>query len=175
MRYWLNLFTPYTWTRFKEKGANVSGFRSHQHKAAFERVKKGDLLLCYLVKLSRWCGVLEVESDAFKDTTPLFAETNDPFTIRFKVKPKIILDFSQSVPIHEPELWQKLSFTRTLTIHKSGWAVKLRQSLVQIASDDGSLINRVLERQTHSKRDYPLNVSDLRQIRIIDAPARPRE
>jgi EVE domain len=173
MQYWLNLFTPYTWTRFKEKGANVSGFGSRQHKAAFERVKKGDLLLCYLVKLSRWCGVLEVAGDAFKDATPLFADTNDPFTIRFKVKPKIILDFAQSVPIQEPELWQELSFTRTIAINKSSWAVKLRQSLVQLASDDGSLINRVLERQTHSKRDYPLDASDRRQIRSVETPARP--
>ena len=64
MNYWLDLFTPFTWTRFRNHGEDISGFRHRQRKAAFERVKKGDLLLCYLVKVSRWCGVLEVASEA---------------------------------------------------------------------------------------------------------------
>jgi hypothetical protein len=90
MKYWLDLFTPYTWQRFREHGATISGFRPRQRKAAYERVTRGDILICYLVKLSRWCGALEVESDAFEDTTPIFADTNDPFSIRFKVKPQIL-------------------------------------------------------------------------------------
>ena len=112
MNYWLDLFTPYTWTRFKEHGATVSGFRPRQRAAAFERIKKGDVLLCYLVKLSRWCGSLEIDSDALEDTTPIFAEENDPFPIRFRVKPLVMLDFAASIPIDE--LWSSLSFTREL-------------------------------------------------------------
>jgi EVE domain len=142
MKYWLDLFTPYTWERFKAHGAEVSGFRPRQRKAAYERIKKSDLLLCYLVKLSRWCGVLEVESDAFEDTTPIFADTNDPFIIRFKVKPTILLDFEQAIPIQEPELWNSLSFTKDLPIGVFGWAqtAGLRQSLVEISSADGQVI-----------------------------------
>ena len=40
MNYWLDLFTPYTWGRFKEYGASISGFRPRQRNAAFERVKQ---------------------------------------------------------------------------------------------------------------------------------------
>jgi predicted RNA-binding protein len=112
MRYWLDLFTPYTWDRFKEHGAAISGFRPRQRKTAYQRIKTGDLLLCYLIKLSRWCGVLEVISEAFEDTTPIFAEANDPFPIRFKVKPIILLEFEQAIPIQEPEIWNSLSFTK---------------------------------------------------------------
>ena len=83
MDYWLDLFTPYTWMRFQEYGANVSGFRPRQRKAAFERIKQGDWLICYLVKLSRWCGILEVTSEPYEDSSPVFAEANDPFPIRF--------------------------------------------------------------------------------------------
>ena len=32
MNYWLDLFTPYTWTRFKEHGSTISGFRPRQRK-----------------------------------------------------------------------------------------------------------------------------------------------
>jgi hypothetical protein len=78
MNYWLDLFTPYTWTRFREHGASISGFRPRQRHAAFEKVMPGDLLLCYLVKLSRWCGTLEVASTAFEDHSPIFAEESDP-------------------------------------------------------------------------------------------------
>lgn len=68
MGYWLDLFTPYTWMRFQKHGAQISGFRPRQKTTAFTRVKRADMLLCYLVKLSRWCGVLEVVSEAFEDT-----------------------------------------------------------------------------------------------------------
>src|SRR5271154_3579708 len=74
MTYWLDIFTPYTWGRFKDHGAKISGFRPRQRRAAFERVKQGDKLLCYLVRLSRWCGILDVSSNAFEDTTPIFAD-----------------------------------------------------------------------------------------------------
>jgi predicted RNA-binding protein with PUA-like domain len=126
MAFWLDLFTPYTWERFQQHGASVSGFRPRQRRAAFERVQQGDQLLCYLVKLSRWCGVLEVTSGAYEDTSPIFAEGNDPFPIRFKVAPRVILDFEHSIPIEE--LWTQLSFTRELVRGSVGWAqaAKLR-------------------------------------------------
>jgi hypothetical protein len=72
------------------------------------------LLLCYLVKLSRWCGVLEVTSEAFEDHSPIFADTEDPFTIRFHVKPRTLLDFEKAIPIEQPELWDHPSFTRDI-------------------------------------------------------------
>jgi len=117
---WLDLFTPYTWTRFREQGASVSGFRIRHRNVAFERVKKGDLFLCYLVKLSRWCGVLEVASGAYEDSTPMFAEASDPFTIRFHVKTLVALDFEHSMPIERPKIWNTLSFTRDLSIGSRG-------------------------------------------------------
>ena len=105
MNYWLDLFTPYTWERFRTHGQNISGFRPRQRKTVFERVKQRDRFVCYLVKLSRWCGVLEVLSDAFEDTTPIFANERDPFSIRVKVNPEITLDFEHSVPIEIPDIW----------------------------------------------------------------------
>src|SRR6266516_2455110 len=120
MSYWLDLFTPYTWTRFGDHGASISGFRPRQRRAAFERIAPGDLLLCYLVKLSRWCGALEVTSGAFEDTTPIFADENDPFPIRFRVKPLVMLNFEHSIPIQE--LWAALSFTKDLRVGSVGWA-----------------------------------------------------
>lgn len=167
MNYWLDLFTPYTWTRFQNHGATVSGFRPRQRGAAFERVKQGDVLLCYLVKLSRWCGSLEICSEAFEDSSPIFADENDPFPIRFKVRPLIMLNFEQSIPIDE--LWWKLSFTKDLEPRSIGWAqaAKLRQSLVSIGPQDGQAITQALENQAEHKKIYELDQADLRHLQRI--------
>jgi hypothetical protein len=127
-------------------------------------VKRGDILLCYLVKLSRWCGSLEVESGAFEDTQPIFADENDPFPIRFKVRPLVMLAFEKAIPIEE--LWTQLSFTRELRAGSVGWAqaAKLRQSLVQISEVDGKTIQSALERQVTDGRMYDLDQADLRHI-----------
>jgi hypothetical protein len=166
MTYWLDLFTPYTWGRFQDHGAKITGFRPRQRKTAFGRVKQGDKFLCYLVKLSRWSGILSVSSDAFEDTTPIFADENDPFPIRFNVIPELLLDFEHSVPVEVPELWKNLSFTKHLTAGSFGWAqlAGLRQSLIEVSTADGELICRVLQEQSAAKKRYDLDAADRRHI-----------
>jgi hypothetical protein len=80
MSYYLDLFTPETWAAFREHAAKVSGFREHQRKTA-DHVRPGDKFICDLVRLSRWCGILEVKSKAFVDSSPIFSDP-DPFIIR---------------------------------------------------------------------------------------------
>ena len=58
--------------------------------------------------------ILEVQSEAFEDLTPIFADTNDPFPVRFKVKQRVLLDFEYAIPIEQPGLWNSLSFTKRL-------------------------------------------------------------
>ena len=59
--YWLDLFTPQTWNEFQKAGSSVSGFRESRWPAV-QRIQKGDYLLCYLTGVSRWVGILEVQS-----------------------------------------------------------------------------------------------------------------
>ena len=96
------------------------------------------------MRLSRWCGVLEVSSTAFEDASPIFADENDPFPIRFRVTPTILLDFEHSIPIEVPGLWNNLSFTKNITVGSFGWAqsARMRQSLFEISTPDGELICR---------------------------------
>jgi hypothetical protein len=110
--------------------------------------------------------VLEVVSDAFEDTTPIFADTNDPFPIRFKVTPDIMLDFEHSIPIEVPELWNGLSFTKNIIAGSFGWAqsARMRQSLLQIPDPDGGLICRTLQQQQGAKHLYELDAADRRHI-----------
>ena len=66
--YWLDLFTGKTWEEFIKAGADISGFRESRWKT-LQRVKKGDYFLCYITGISRFIGILEATSDAYKDTS----------------------------------------------------------------------------------------------------------
>jgi hypothetical protein len=103
---------------------------------------------------------------AFEDATPIFADENDPFPIRFKVTPDILLDFEHSIPIEVPELWNKLSFTKHLVVGSFGWAQSagLRQSLFEISTPAGELICRTLQEQSIAKKRYELDAADRRHI-----------
>jgi predicted RNA-binding protein len=114
MSYYTNLFTPETWDAFRSHGGTVCGFRERQQKTA-DRIKSGDRMLCYLVHLSRWCGVLEVVSGPYTDSKPIFSDP-DPYVIRFDVRPLVALDIEHSIPIFESRLWSQLSITRDMEV-----------------------------------------------------------
>ena len=164
MGYFTDLFTPETWKGFRDHGAEVSGFRERQRTAA-EHVSKGDILCCYLVKLSRWCGLLEVTSDIFIDATPIFSDP-DPFVVRFKVRPIVLLDPELSIPIFDDALWPTLSITRELPKGVVGWAqfASMRNSLRPLTAADGDVLVKVLQEQDRCRQKYPLTPRDLQQL-----------
>jgi predicted RNA-binding protein len=163
MAYFLDLFSPETYAAFGRSDQTVSGFRLRQRNMA-ARVKRGDHLLCYMTRLSRWFGVLEVLEGPFQDATPIFHPENDPFVIRFRVKPLIWLPVVQAIPIHDAALWTRLSFTKEHSQATSSWTGKLRASLAPIDDADGSLIEKLLRKQVKEGRNYPLDASDERKM-----------
>jgi hypothetical protein len=139
MAFVLDLFTPETWAAFKANGASVSGFSERQRTRASQLVKVGDIFLCYMVRLSRWCGALEVTSTVFEDRTPIFKQTDDPYVVRFKVKPLVMLDDALAIPLAAPEVWEKLSITRKVDRNQRGWTYKVGiiASLKKLEDADG--------------------------------------
>ncbi len=153
MAYFLDLFSPETYEAFKRTPRDTSGFRLRQKNAA-ERVRAGDKLLCYLTRLSRWCGLLEVTSGPFMDDSPIFYPEADPFVVRFKVRPTIVLDIEKAVPIHEDAVWQSLSFTKNHDKNSLTWTGKIRASLVQFDESDGLFLEELLTRQRDNGATY---------------------
>src|SRR6185295_388709 len=147
MTYYLDLFSPATYAAFSKSDRTVSGFRPRQRGVA-QRIKRGDRFVCYMTKLSRWVGILEVESGPFEDSTPIFYPEDDPFSIRFRVNPIHWLPLEKCVPIHEDEVWEHLSFTRGQRKDTSNWTGKLRGSLVQLSLEDGQFLERLLAGQS---------------------------
>jgi hypothetical protein len=60
-----------------------------------------------MVRLSRWCGALEVKSQAFTDSSPIF-NGPDPFIVCFKVNPVVVLDVERSLPMLDDQIWDGL-------------------------------------------------------------------
>jgi len=109
MAYYIDLFSPETYDAFSKSKRDVSGFSPLQETQA-GRIEVGDKLICYVTKLGRWTGVLEVTSTYFRDDVPIFYSANDPFVIRFKVRVLAWLMMEKAIPIREDRVWNKLSF-----------------------------------------------------------------
>jgi len=99
LNYWLDLFTGTTWREFQDAGANVSGFRPIRRKTV-ERIKPGDILLCYLTGVMRWVGALEVVGQS-NDTRRIW--NYDEFPARLDVKSLILLDPEYGLPMKRLE------------------------------------------------------------------------
>ncbi|MFC0339969.1 hypothetical protein, partial [Paracoccus niistensis] len=159
----LNLFTPDTWEAFQRNGAEVSGFKLRQRNAAESDVKPGDIFVCYLVRLSRWCGALEVISSVYEDDSPIFSDP-DPFVLRFKVRPIVLLKPEAAIPIFEDEVWRTLSSTQSFEPGTSGWTGQFRSSLRRLNKADGEFLLQRLRAQAAKPQEYPFTDRDRRQL-----------
>ncbi|MDE2990538.1 MAG: hypothetical protein OXU21_05645 [Chloroflexota bacterium] len=165
MAYFLDLFTPETWLAFRENGATVTGFRERHWRQA-NRVSEGDIFLCYLTRLSRWCGVLRAESAAYRDNSPIRDEL-DEFTVRFKVTPIVILDSESSIPIQDNSVWNTLTITNQHEKGTTSWTGFFRGSLNKFEENDGSYLIDLLKKQQTHPTIYPLTEKDQRELARI--------
>jgi hypothetical protein len=108
MSYWLDLFTGTTWREFREAGAKISGFSVRRRNVA-DRVKSGDILLCYLTGVMRWVGALEVTGRS-NNTDRIWKDQE--FPVRFSVNPLIMLEPEHGIPMEQ--LQGRVKFFETL-------------------------------------------------------------
>ncbi len=162
MAYYLDLFSPETYEYFSNSTWNITGFRIRQSQAA-KKIMPGDRFVCYMTKLSRWIGILEVLSESFIDETPWLYEKNDPFVVRFHVKPFIWLSKEKAVPIREDFVWNRLSFTKGHEKHGSGWTGIFRSSLNRLNDADGQFLKKLLAAQQKDGKIYPVDEAEYRK------------
>lgn len=164
MAYFIDLFSPETYQAFAKSPRDISGFRQ-KHSSRAARVQPNDMLVCYVTKLSRWIGLLTVVEGPFTDSTPIFMPDDDPFVIRFRVKPTVWLELDRSVPVHEEAIWSVLSFTRGLPHNSPAWTGKVRGSLAELDDRDGRFIADVLTKQALAPAAiYPINEQERRKL-----------
>ena len=160
--YWLDLFTPQTWTEFLEAGADVTGFRGTMWSTV-QKIRPGDYFLAYLTGASRFVGLLRVTSEPYWDETPRWSE--EQFPCRLGVSIEVSLVAEEAVPIHD--LLPELSIYNAST--PNTWSGRVRGSPARWAQDDGDRIAAALV----EAREHPV-VKPLRPG-ALNRRARPGE
>lgn len=163
MAYYIDLFSPETYLAFSNSNREVSGFREHRRGTA-ANIKPGDTFICYMTKLSRWTGVLEVSSGYFIDDHPIFMQSNDPFVVRFRVSPKIWLNPETSIPITSDICWKHLSFTKEFHRGSRSWTGMVRSSLIRLSEEDGRYLEAILTAQSRELLNYPLTDAERKKL-----------
>jgi hypothetical protein len=163
MAYFIDLFSPETYAEFSKSSRDISGFRE-RHKNVAARVQPGDFFICYVTRLSRWVGVLQVVEGPFLDGSPVFVAENDPFVVRFQVKADTWLDLEHAIPIHEDKVWKSLTFTRELPAGSLAWTGKVRGSLVRLEDADGEFLSSAIRSQAQERRLYPIAEQDRKKL-----------
>ncbi len=137
-----------------------------------ERIKAGDTFVCYLTRVSRWFGLLEVVEGPFIDNKPIFLAEDDPFVVRFRVRQKVWLDIDRALPIHDDTIWNGLSFTRNLEKGSIGWTGKVRSSLVRLDDHDGDFLAKQLIEQSVALKPYYLDENETKKLttHIVNRP-----
>jgi predicted RNA-binding protein len=136
--YWLDLFTAETWEEARQHDFTVSGFRRSRWLTV-QKIKPGDILICYLTRASRFVGALKVVSEPYLDETPIWK--TDVFPCRVHVEPIVALSFESGVPVKD--LRDKLSYFRGAKSPIS-WTGHFRASPARMGQEDGDTVVKSL-------------------------------
>jgi hypothetical protein len=158
-RFFTDIFTVETWEQAKARDWKVSGFpaptttRGGYFQSTFDRVKPGDVLLCYVkAPAKRWVGALRVESEMRLDYEDDVWGRDEGgrarFPARFQTTPLKVLDIDVGVPVEET--------IGVLTFLSSGaWSGMFRRSLNPVPQEDGE---RLLEMLDMPRKAVPVRV-----------------
>jgi hypothetical protein len=136
--YWLDLFTFKTWNEFLHAGGTVSGF-SQGRWSTVQKMKPGDLLLCYLTGVSRFVGVLEVTGSPFQDESPIWSDSTFPSRVPVRVVHQ--LEAETAVPVLE--LRNQLSVFQGLN-NPNFWSGAFRGSPAKWKPQDGKFVTEAV-------------------------------
>ena len=164
MNYYIDLFSPETHKAFTNSDQTISGFRKRQ-KSYVDRLEIGDKLICYVTRISRWVGILEVKSKTFEDNSPIFVADNDPFIMRVKVRTLVWFSLDQAIPMHDSIIWDNLSFTKSLPPNSIRWTGMMRNSLNRLTETDGIHLENILLKQKEEHKIFEITEEDSKKIK----------
>lgn len=133
-QYWTVVFTGRTWDEFIKAGGKSMGFREHRTDVV-QRMRPGDRLLCYVSKVSRWIGILEVAGGLGRDKTRIFSDESFPLRVPVKVIEQ--LTRSNSIPVRE--LLPRFSWWNE-SLSPAQWGARLQTTPTQMNPVDGSMV-----------------------------------
>lgn len=127
---WVQVFSPKTWQEFLDAGGSVTGFNDNRW-GHMRHLKLGDYLLCYLSGVGTWIGILEVQSEPYLDTSPIWK--GDLYPCRVEVRIVVSLRPQTAVPIRE--LRDRLSIFR-----EKNWGIHVMSSPTKWNPEDADVV-----------------------------------
>jgi DGQHR domain-containing protein len=161
MRYWLDIFTPKSWSEFRAAGSQVSGFPESRWKTV-KTMQVGDILVCYMRGKSCWFGLMEVISKAFWDDKNIIW-TDAVYPCRIPVRPILIIHPDKSMPAKDTI--SKLDLFGKVRSGKS-WGMVLRKSPRHLSERDGSYITEELQSRKADRVD--LDIPKQGELSLLD-------
>lgn len=136
---------PENWETFLTLKPHTFGFRDTM-KSRLRKVGVGDRLVVYLARELVWAGVFEVIREAYNSEELLYPG-EAAFTWRLEVKPIVLPDEKNYVPIKTPDLWNQLDRLRGVNHTKSGWIYNavLASSLCDLSKRDTDAVIKYLK------------------------------
>lgn len=166
MNYWLDLFTGTTWNEFRNSGACVSGF-SNRMRLSVQKIRPGDVLLCYLTGVMRWVGALEVLGPS-TETKRIWKDAE--FPARVAVKPLVLLSPENGVPMDQLE-GRATFFSGKTDRGKFKGFVRMSPNLFR-AAGDGDLILNLLREAERAPVTRPVDAKKLARRPFFKAERR---
>lgn len=166
MNYFIDLFSPETAKAFESSSKDISGFRiSRKTYVDNQKIGPGDKFICYVTRLQRFVGVLEVKSKPFQDSKPIFTKDEDPFILRFYVEPVVWLPLEKAISIHQDFIWNNLTFTKGLSKDSNKWTYMVFSSPRLWPKEDCIFLEKVLLEQAQKQVDYPFSEDDQKKLK----------
>jgi hypothetical protein len=143
-QYWLDIFTTGTWLEFLAHGSNVAAFSAYHERTVVDRVRPGDILLCYITGDSVFVGALEVNGPPFVSYERIYQ--SDVFPNRLPIRRLVDVPIMEGVSIKA--LASRFSFTAAGNARS--WIGKVRKSLTRWAPEDAAIVLLGLRRRVAS-------------------------
>jgi len=154
MNYWLCLFTGTSWTQFLSSDHACVGFNAKQIKQA-QKIRKGDQLIAYLTKVSRFVAILEVTEEASTSEEKIWTEGLFPVRVGAQVLKQVPIP--SALPMDA--FLGKLSFLKMEEMPVAGvWSAHVRSSPRKWRTEDGITVSTALTEAISSGINPNLNV-----------------
>jgi hypothetical protein len=145
--YYVAIFTPTSWRLFLEAGGTTAGFPSHT-RTRVAKLKIGDYLLCYLVDVKKWIGLIRVTGEPYFANEPPIWGT-DAFPARVPVEGAEELNEDTAVSAADI-IKQRPRLKDATDRHPGAWTVFLRGSPRRWPPEDAKVVIDALRKARFS-------------------------
>jgi hypothetical protein len=139
MQHWTHLYTWKTWGEFLESGGRITGFPERRWNTV-QQIQSGDIILCYLIGLSRYVGLLEVTGEPFIGYKPIWSERVYPARVEVRVRLELLPEYGVPVTALEHEL----SYFKDLKAPRA-WSWHFRSAPILETPQDAEVVVNALE------------------------------